>query len=162
MGGSLGGELFCCNLGGTGGGGGVVDNDDGGLGVDGALVVAGGGLGFGDALTELGMLRVTMEHVEEQSWELTEKRGGRRPGGYVAKGNRRSPFTVVVISLQLWGNSVLKTEEGDCLGVLDVLWPGEGEDDGLARRAGEAKPESNSGAKWSVEGALEAKPGSFS
>ena len=81
---------MCCILGGTGGGGGVVDNDDdglgvdgafvvvvGGLGVDGALVVAGGGLGFGDDLTELGMLRVTMEHVEEQSWELTEKRGGR-------------------------------------------------------------------------------------
>ena len=86
MGGILGGgELLCCILGGTGGGGGVVDNDDGGLGVDGALVVA-GGLGFGDALTELGMLRVTMEHVEEQSWELTEKRGGRRPGGYVAQG----------------------------------------------------------------------------
>ena len=97
MGGSLGGELFCCNLGGTGGGGGVVDNDDGGLGVDGAFVVVGrlgvdgalvfiGRLGFKDALIELGMLRVTMEHVEEQSWELTEKRGGRRPGGYVAQG----------------------------------------------------------------------------
>ena len=160
MGGSLGGgELFCCNFGGTGGGGGVVDNDDGGLGVD------GGGLGFEDALMELGMLRVTMEHVEEQSWELTEKRGGRRPGGYVAQGVWRSPFRVVAISLQLWGNSVLKTEEGDglcVLGVLDVLWAGEGEGDGLARRAGEAKPESNSGAKWTVEGALEAKPGSFS
>ena len=100
MGGSLGGgELFCCNFGGTGGGGGGVDNDDGGLGVDGAFVVVVGGLGvdgalvvvvgrngFGDALIELGMLRVTMEHVEEQSWELTEKRGGRRPGGYVAQG----------------------------------------------------------------------------
>ena len=71
---------------------------------------------------------------------------------------------MVAISLQLWGNSVLKTEEGkgNGLGVLDVLWAGEGEGDGLARRAGEAKPESNSGAKWSVEGALEAKPGSFS
>ena len=164
MGGSLGGELFCCNLGGTGGGGGVVDNDDGGLGVDGAFVVV-GRLGFGDVLIELGMLRVTMEHVEEQSWELTEKRGGRRPGGYVAQGVWRSPFTVVGISLQLWGNSVLKTEEGDglcVLGVLDVLWAGEGEGGGLARRAGEAKPESKSGAKWTVEGALEAKPGSFS
>ena len=75
MGGSLGGgELFCCILGGTGGGGGVVNNDDG------ALVVV-GRLGFHDALIELGMLRVTMEHVEEQSWELTEKRGGLRPGG---------------------------------------------------------------------------------
>ena len=139
----------------------------GGLGVDGALVVV-GRLGFGDALMELGMLRVTMEHVEEQSWELMEKRGGRRPGGYVAQGVWRSPFTMVAISLQLWGNSVLKTEEGDglgvlgVLGVLDVLWPGEGEGDGLARRAGEAKPESNSGAKWTVEGALEEKPGSFS
>ena len=162
MGGSLGGELFCCNLGGTGGGGGVVDNDDGGLGVDGALVVAGARLGFGDALTELGMLRVTMEHVEEQSWELTEKRGGRRLGGYVAQGVWRSPFRVVAISLQLWDNSVLKTGEGGGLGVLVVLWPGEGEGDGLGRTAGEAKPESNSGAKWTVEGALEAKPGSFS
>ena len=152
---------MCCILGGTGGGGGVLDNDDGGLGVDGALVVV-GRLGFGDALMELGMLRVTMEHVEEQSWELMEKRGGRRPGGYVAQGNRRSPFTVVAISLQLWGNSALKTEECDGLGVLDVLWPGEGEGDGLARRAGEAKPESKSGAKWTVEGALEEKPGSFS
>ena len=82
MGGSLGGgELFCCNFGGTGGGGGGVDNDDGGLGVDGALVVVVGRNGFGDDLIELGMLRVTMEHVEEQSWELTEKRGGLRPGG---------------------------------------------------------------------------------
>ena len=165
MGGILGGgELLCCILGGTGGGGGVLDNDDGGLGVDGALVVI-GRLGFGDALTELGMLRVTMEHVEEQSWELTEKRGGRRPGGYVAQGVWRSPSTLVAISLQLWGNSVLKTEEGDglcVLGVLDVLWAGEGEGDGLARRAGEAKPESKSGAKWTVEGALEEKPGSFS
>ena len=64
--------------------------------------------------------------------------------------------------MQLWGNSVLKTEEGDGLGVLGVLFPGEGEGDGLGRRAGEAKPESKSGAKWTVEGALEAKPGSFS
>ena len=64
--------------------------------------------------------------------------------------------------MQLWDNSVLKTGEGDGLGVLVVLWPGEGEGDGLARRAGEAKPESNSGAKWTVEGALEEKPGSFS
>ena len=70
---------MCCILGGTGGGGGVVNNDDG------ALVVV-GRLGFNDALIELGMLRVTMEHVEEQSWELTEKRGGRRPGGFVAQG----------------------------------------------------------------------------
>ena len=69
---------------------------------------------------------------------------------------------MVAISLQLWGNSILKTEECDGLGVLDVLWPGEGEGDGLARRAGEAKPESKSGEKWTVEGALEAKPGSFS
>ena len=72
---------MCCNFGGTGGGGGVVDNDDGGLGVDGALVVVVGRNGFGDALIELGVKRVTMEHVEEQSWELTEKRGGLRPGG---------------------------------------------------------------------------------
>ena len=84
---------MCCILGGTGGGGGVVENDDGGLGVDGAFVVVVGGLGvdgalvvigrlgFKDALIELEMLRVTMEHVEEQSWELTEKRGGLRPGG---------------------------------------------------------------------------------
>ena len=64
--------------------------------------------------------------------------------------------------MQLWGNSALKTGEGDGLGVLDVLWPGEGECGGLARRAGEAKPESKSGEKWTVEGALEAKPGSFS
>ena len=65
----------------------------------------------------------------------------------------------------VWGNSVLKTEEGDGLGglgVLGVLFPGKGEGDGLGRRAGEAKPESNSGAKWTVEGALEEKPGSFS
>ena len=74
----------------------------------------------------------------------------------------------MAISLQLWGNSSLKTEECDglgvlgVLGVLDVLWPGEGECGGLARRAGEAKPESKSGAKWTVEGALEEKPGSFS
>ena len=64
--------------------------------------------------------------------------------------------------MQLWDNSALKTGEGGGLGVLDVLWPGEGEGDGLGRRAGEAKPESNSGAKWTVEGALEEKPGSFS
>ena len=64
--------------------------------------------------------------------------------------------------MQLWDNSALKTEEGVGLGVLVVLWPGEGEGGGLARRAGEAKPESKSGAKWTVEGALEAKPGSFS
>ena len=65
----------------------------------------------------------------------------------------------------VWGNSVLKTEEGDglgVLGVLGVLFPGKGEGDGLGRRAGEAKPESKSGAKWTVEGALEEKPGSFS
>ena len=117
------------------------------------------------------MLRRTMEQVEEQSWELTEKRGTSLPGAAEEEQTDKPSSFSAVLSMGLSSPSAAGVVgEGEGGGLLrsragaGLIWAGEG----LIRagagliRAGEAKPESVSDQTWMAEAPLEPKVCPFS
>ena len=105
------------------------------------------------------MLRLTMEQVEEQSWELTEKRGTSLPGAAEEEQTDKPSSFSAVLSMGLSSPSAAGVVgEGEGGGLLRSR-AGDGE--GLIR-AGEAKPESVSDQTWMAEAPLEPKVCSFS
>ena len=131
------------------------------------------------------MLRLTMEQVEEQSWELTEKRGTSLPGAAEEEQTDKPSSFSAVLSMGLSSPSAAGVVgEGEGGGLLrsragaGLIWAGEGliragagliwAGEGLIRagagliRAGEAKPESVSNQTWMAEAPLEPKVCPFS